>query len=197
MLDKVALVVASYTLLLAALPLIVKEAETYTTPLLPGTNTSAKGAWTYAIVADGRYDSSRFGSGVYGSDQQKAGNVTLDVNPAGKIIASVPASALAGVDLSTAGYQVSMFSDAEDGEGIGNIRPVYSAECARGINCPSFVGPYRIGGGAGDWTDTNESWDTDTRDSNALDIISGTDSQATVMDWTKGPVVAPYVHLAP
>ena len=42
--------------------------STTTTPLLPGTNTSAKGAWTYAIVADGRYDSSRFGSGVYGAD---------------------------------------------------------------------------------------------------------------------------------
>jgi hypothetical protein len=40
-----------------------------------------------------------------------------------------------------------MFSDAE---GIGNIRPVYSTDCARGIGCPLFVGPYRVGGGAGD-----------------------------------------------
>ena len=171
--------------------------STATTPLLPGTNTSAKGAWTYAIVADGRYDSSRFGSGVYGADEQKAGNITLDVNPAGKIIASVPASALTGLDLSTAGYQVSMFSDAEDGEGIGNIRPVYSAECARGIGCPSFVGPYRVGGGAGNWTDAVASRDTDTSDSNALDIISGSEPQSQVMDWTKGPVVAPYVKLTP
>jgi hypothetical protein len=170
--------------------------STAATQLLPGTNTSAEGAWTYAIVADGRYDSSRFGSGVYGADEQKAGNITLDVNPAGKIIASVPASALTGVDLSTAGYQVSMFSDAEDGEGIGNVRPVYSAECARGINCPSFVGPYRVGGGAGDWTDAVASRDTDTSDSNALDIISGQESQSEVMDWTTGPVVAPYVQLA-
>jgi len=61
-------------------------------------------------------------------------NNTLDVNPGGKIIASVPASALTGVDLSTAGYQVSMFSDAEDGEGIGNVRPIHSADCARGVN---------------------------------------------------------------
>ena len=171
--------------------------STAITPLLPGTNTSAKGAWTYAIVADGRYDSSRFGSGVYGADEQKAGNITLDVNPAGKIIASVPASALTGVDLSTAGYQVSMFSDAEDGEGIGNIRPVYSAECARGIGCPSFVGPYRVGGGAGDWTDAVASRDTDTSDSNALDIISGSEPQSQIMDWTQGPVVAPYVKLTP
>ena len=101
--------------------------STATTPLLPGTNTSAEGPWTYAIVADGRYDSSRFGSGVYGDDLQRVGDITLDVDPAGKIIASVPASTLSGLDLSTAGYQVSMFSDAEDGEGIGNIRPVYSA----------------------------------------------------------------------
>jgi hypothetical protein len=88
-----------------------------------------------------------------------------------------------------------MFSSAEDSEGIGNIRPVYSAECARGIDCPSFVGPYRVGGGAGNWTDANEARDTDTRDSNALDIISGTESQAQVMDWTNGPVIAPYVQL--
>lgn len=169
--------------------------STATTPLLPGTNTSATGAWNYAIVADGRYDDSRYGSGVYGADHQKAGAVSLEVNPAGKIIASIPAGALDGVDLATAGYQVSMFSDAEDGEGIGNIRPVYSAACARGINCPDFVGPYRVGGGAGEWTGSVDSRDTDTSDSNALDLITGTAPQATVMDWTKGAVVAPYVRL--
>ena len=170
--------------------------STTVTPLLPGTNTSAKGAWTSAIVADGRYDNARFGSGVYGDDLQKIGNITLDVIPAGKIIASVPASALAGLDLATTTYQVSMFSDAEDGEGIGNVRPIYSAECAQGAGCPSFVGPYRGGGGAGDWTDAIESRDTDTRDSNAFDIISGNESQSQVMDWTAGTVVAPYVPLA-
>jgi hypothetical protein len=169
--------------------------STATTALLPGTNTSASGAWTHAIVADGRYATSRFGGGVYDADLQRAGDVTLDVDPAGKIIASVPASTLNGIDLSNAGYQVSMYSDAEDGEGIGNIRPVYSAECAQGINCPSFVGPYRVGGGAGEWTDALESRDTNTTDSNALDIISGDIAQATVMDWTRGPVVVPYVHL--
>ena len=169
--------------------------STATTALLPGTNTSASGAWTYAIVADGRYATSRFGGGVYGADLQRAGDVTLDVDPAGKIIASVPASTLSGMDLSNAGYQVSMYSDAEDGEGIGNVRPVYSAECAQGIGCPWFVGPYRVGGGAGEWTDAVESRDTNTTDSNALDIISGDVAQATVMDWTRGPVVVPYVQL--
>lgn len=171
--------------------------STTTTPLLPGTNTSAKGAWTYAIVADGRYDNARFGSGIYGSDLAKVGSLTLEVNPAGKIIASIPASSIAGLDLATAKYQVSMYSDAEDGEGVGNIRPIYSADCARGIDCPSFVGPYRGGGGAGNWTDTVESRDTDTTDSNAFDIISGNEPQSEVMDWTKGPVVVPYVQLAP
>ena len=166
-----------------------------TTPLLPGTNTAAAGAWKYAIVADGRYESSRFGGGVYGTDLQRVGAVALDVNPSGKIIASVPASAVAGVDLRNAGYQVSMFSDAEDGEGIGNVRPIYSAECAQGIGCPSFVGPYRGGGGAGEWTDAVESRDTDTSDSNAFDLITGSVSQSDVMHWTKGPVVAPYVRL--
>ena len=123
----------------------------------------------YAIVADGRYATSRFGGGVYGADLQRAGDVTLDVDPAGKMIASVPASTLSGVDLSNAGYQVSMYSDAEDGEGIGNVRPVYSAECAQGINCPSFVGPYRVGGGAG---------------SGPMRSSRGTPTPATPTRWT-------------
>jgi hypothetical protein len=168
-----------------------------TTALLPGTNTSGAGAWNYAIVADGRYDTARFGSGIYDANQDKLGTITLNVDPAGKIIASVPAATLNGLDLATAGYQVSMFSDAEDGEGIGNVRPVYSADCARGIGCPDFVGPWRVGGGAGEWTDATPSRDTDTRDSNALDIISGDQPQSEVMDWTTGPVVAPYVQLTP
>lgn len=165
------------------------------TPLLPGTNTSAAGAWNYAVVADGRYDDARYSSGVYAADHDKISGLTLDVDPKGTIIASVPASAFDGIDLSSAGYQVSLFSDAEDGEGIGGVRPVYSAECASSITCPDFIGQYRAGGGAGDWTDTLESRDTDTRDSNALDIITGAAAQSEVMDWTTGPVVAPYVHL--
>lgn len=169
--------------------------STATTELLPGTNTAATGAWKYAIVADGRNANSRFGGGLYSADLQRAGDVSLEVDPAGKIIASLPASALGDLDFRNAGYQVSMYSDAEDGEGIGNIRPVYSADCAEGIGCPSFVGPYRPGGGAGEWTDAVESRDTDTTDSNALDIISGKAEQKTVMDWTRGPVIVPYVSL--
>ncbi|MDR7381738.1 family 49 glycosyl hydrolase [Promicromonospora iranensis] len=171
------------------------RASRTTTPLLPGTNTSAAGAWKYAIVADGRNDTSRLGGGVYGADLTRIGNVRLTVIPSGKIVTSVPAAALSGVGLRTAGYQVSMFSAAEDGEGTGNVRPIYGIDCWQGIGCPAFVGPYRGGGGAGDWTDANQARDTDTSDSNAFDIISGRTSQATVMDWTTGPVVVPYVRL--
>ncbi|MBE7699115.1 family 49 glycosyl hydrolase [Oerskovia sp. Sa1BUA8] len=164
-------------------------------PLLPGTNTSADGPWQYALVADGRNDTSRFGGGLYDADLTKTADVQLTVIPNGTIVSSVPASALTGLDLRTAGYQVSMFSAAEDGEGIGNVRPIYSAECWQGSGCPAFVGPYRGGGGAGDWTDTNPERDTDSSDSNAYDIISGATSQAHVMNWTTGSVVVPYVTL--
>ncbi|WP_265523403.1 glucodextranase DOMON-like domain-containing protein [Oerskovia flava] len=165
------------------------------TPLLPGTNTSAAGPWQYAVVADGRNDSSRLGGGTYDADLTRVADAQLTVIPSGKIISSVPADALDEVDLRTAGYQVSMFSAAEDGEGIGNVRPIYSAQCWQGTGCPAFVGPYRGGGGAGDWTDTNQARDTDTSDSNAFDVISASTNQATAMDWTRGPVVLPYVGL--
>jgi len=173
------------------------DASTATTALLPGTNTSAEGAWTHAIVADGRYADARFGGGVYDADLERVGGVALQVDPAGTIIASVPAAALAGLDLAETGYQVSMYSGAEEGEGIGGVRPVYSAACAAGQGCPSFVGPYRGGGGAGEFTDALDSRDTDTTDSNAFDIISGDVSQAAAMDFTRGPVVVPYVGLSP
>jgi hypothetical protein len=166
-----------------------------TTPLLPGTSTSAAGAWQYAVVADGRNDTSRFGGGTYDADHTRIADAELTVIPSGKIVSSVPADVIDGVDLGTAGYQVSMFSAAEDGEGIGNVRPIYSAGCWQGTGCPSFVGPYRGGGGAGDWTDTSPARDTDTSDSNAFDVISASSSQATAMDWTRGPVVLPYVEL--
>lgn len=185
--------------------------STAVTPLLPGTNTSADGAWSYVIVADGRYADARFGGGLYNSALERVADVALNVDPSGKIIASVPAAALAVsaesaapavaraatpgiVDLTAAGYQVSIYSDAEDGEGVGNVRPVY-APCAPGDGCPDFVRAYRFTGGAGAWTGDVAERDTDTTDSNAIDIISGEAAQAEVMDWTRGPVVVPYVTL--
>lgn len=169
--------------------------STAVTPTLPGTNTFTEGAWTYAIVADGRYADAAFGGGVYDADHRRVGAVTLDVDPSGSIIATVPAAAFAGSDMAAPGYQVAMFSDAEDGEGVGNVRPVYSAECAQGVDCPDFVGPFRGGGGAGSFTDQDPSRVTDTSDSNAFDLFTGARPQAEVMDWTRGPVIAPYVVL--
>ncbi len=78
------------------------------------------------------------------------------------------------------------------------MRPVYSLSCWNGgDDCPSWVMPYRLGGGAGIWDGSIPSQDTDVRDSNAIDLITGAAAQATVMDWTTGPVVAPYVPLVP
>lgn len=166
------------------------------TPLLPGTATSAAGPWVFAIVADGRYPTARFGAGVFGEDLKRVAEVELDVDPRGRIVVSVPAAVFDGVDLSRVGYQVSIFSGAEESEGQGGVRPVYSAECAQGVGCPTFVGPYRFGGGAGEWTDATETRDTDTRDSNAIDILSGRSPQSRVLDWGRGPVVVPYLFLS-
>lgn len=171
--------------------------STATTPLLPGTDTSAAGAWKYAVVADGRYDDARFSTGLYGADLSRVAGATLQVIQPHTIVASIPAAAFGDTDLAHAAYQVSMFSDAEDGEGIGNVRPVYSSTCWQGNDgCPSFVQQYRFGGGAGDWTDAVDARDTDTSDSNAIDIISGTGSQAEIMRLGQDAVVAPYVDLA-
>ena len=101
------------------------------------------------------------------------------------------------LDPAAAKYEVSMYSDADDGEGIGNVRPVYSLDCWNGTNCPSFIQAFRFGGGAGN-CDPNigPSQDTDTSDPNSIDIISGSTPQCTVLDWTKGsPVVLPYLPL--
>lgn len=162
-------------------------------------NTNGAGAWSHVIVADGRYQSSRFGEGVYGPDLARTGDAQLQVVPASKqIVVTVPAATFGALDPGAAAYQVSMYNDAEDGEGIGNVRPVYSLSCWNGGDgCPPFVKPYRLGGGAGLWDGGIPSQDTDVSDSNAMDMITGTAAQATVMNWTAGPVVAPYVTLTP
>jgi glucan 1,4-alpha-glucosidase len=169
------------------------------TPLLPGTNMNGAGPWRRAIVADGRYQTSTYGEGVYGPGLNRVGDADLQVIPVSRqIVVSMPASTFGTTDLAAARYQVSMFSDAEDGEGIGNIRPVYSLACWNGANgCEWWVKSYRFGGGAGDW-DGSASHDTDTRDPNAIDIISGSTAQSTAMNWTAGaPVSVPYVPITP
>ncbi|GAA3029651.1 glucodextranase DOMON-like domain-containing protein [Microbacterium dextranolyticum] len=165
------------------------------TALLPGTNTFARGAWSRAIVADGRFADTPFGAGVFNASGARVSSVQWDVDPAGAIEVSVPVSALGGIDLGSVGYQVSMLSSTEPGEGVGNVRPVYSAACGAGVGCPGFVGQYRGSGGAGQFTDAVASRDTDTTDSNAFDLITGNEDQSVVMDWTHGPVIAPYLPL--
>jgi hypothetical protein len=69
------------------------------------------------------------------------------------------------LDPAAAKYEVSMYSDADDGEGIGNVRPAYSLDCWNGNNCPSFIQAFRFGGGAGIWDpNIGPSQDTDTSD---------------------------------
>ncbi|MEU4745456.1 hypothetical protein AB0G02_34030, partial [Actinosynnema sp. NPDC023658] len=111
------------------------------------------------------------------------------------IVVTVPASAL-GLDLVTAGYQVSIYSNAEPGEGIGLVRPVYSK--AHWDNGFPWTREFRFGGGAGEQSFDLPSRDTDTRDPNTIDVITGDADQAAVLDWTTtSPVVLPFVDLLP
>ncbi len=162
------------------------------TPALPGTNMNTAAPWSRVIVADGRYP-----AGVYGPDQSKIADITLQVVKANnQIVVTIPDTALGTLDPATAGYQVSMFGDAEDGEGIGNIRPVYDYDYWN-TNALGFVKQYRFGGGAGQLDFNLPSKDTDTNDPNTIDIISGAAAQTQVLNWQAGsPVVAPYVQLA-
>ncbi|MDU0347826.1 glucodextranase DOMON-like domain-containing protein, partial [Actinomyces sp. MRS3W] len=163
------------------------------TQLLPGTNTFTSGAWDYAIVGDGRNEGAAYGPGVYDADGNRVGDVTLTV-VGNRIVLSVDAGLLGDLDLARAGYQVSMYSSAEDGEAVGNVRPVYSPECFAGQTCEDWVAQYRFGGGKGELTGQSP-YDTDLTDSNAIDLITGDAAQAEVMDLSQEQIVAPYVAL--
>lgn len=160
---------------------------------------NAAGAWSRAIVVDGRHETSTYGEGIYGPDLTRIGAAELQVLPTTRqIVVTIPASSFGGVDLAAAGYQVSMFSDADDGEGIGNVRPVYSLDCWNGTGCPDFIKPFRFGGGAGIWDPSLPTVDSDTKDPNAIDVFSGAAPQSEVLDWNRAaPVVVPYVGLTP
>ncbi|MGK5530525.1 glycoside hydrolase family 66 protein [Streptomyces sp. URMC 129] len=162
-------------------------------PALPGTNTATEGPWDLAVVGDGRYQDQPLSLGVWDPALDRVSGAELDVVRAtGEIVVTVPADTFAGLDLATAGYQVSMLSNAEPGEGIGLVRPVYSLEhWSERSN-----GEFRFGGGAGEHTPDLPSRDTDTRDPNTLDVITGDRAQAEVLDWTGGsPVVLPFLPL--
>ncbi len=161
---------------------------------LPGTNLDTEHPWSAVVVADGRYDS----KGVFAPDGTRLGDVRLVAIPETHQIAAVVArSALAGLDPATASYGVAMLGNAELGEGVGYVRPVYDRDYWDAAD-PSWIKEYRFGGGAGVWEDSADH-DTDTRDPNALDIVVGAgQDQHTVMDWrTASPVRLPLVPLAP
>jgi glucan 1,4-alpha-glucosidase len=165
-------------------------------PALPGTNMDTASPWTQAVVGDGRFDT----AGVYTPDGRRtaAGHI-LAVPETHHIAVVVPSSALAGIDLASAGYGIAMFGNAEAGEGIGYVRPVYDLAYWQNPG-PDFwwITQYRFGGGGGVWNDT-PSHDSDTRDPNAIDIIVGPgQSQADVLNWqVSNPVALPMVPLVP
>jgi PKD repeat protein len=149
---------------------------------LPGTNLDTAGAWTVAVVGDGRFNSA--GTYIPGATAPAVQGDMLAVAETHQIAVVVPRSALAGLDLKSARYGVAMFGNSEGGEGIGYVRPVYDGDYWN--NPPegmSWIKEYRFGGGAGVWNDT-PSHDSDTRDANALDVLVGCGQQQTqVLDW--------------
>lgn len=167
------------------------ETGTAPTPALPGTNTATEGPWDLAVVADGRYQDQPLSLGVWDSALDRVAAAELDVVRAtNDIVVTVPAEVFDGLDPATAGYQISMLSNAEPTEGIGLVRPVYSLEHWSELGNREF----RFGGGAGEQTGDLPSRDTDTRDPNTIDVVTGERPQAEVLDWTgSSPVVLPFL----
>ena len=165
------------------------------TPALPGTNVDTATAWSAAVVGDGRFDT----AGVYGRDGTRtAPGDVIAVPESHQIAVVVPRSAL-GVDLASARYGVAMLGNAEGGEGIGNVRPVYDYDYwnTSPDNGLWWIKEYRFGGGAGQWDGSLASKDTDTRDPNTIDVVVGADqTQSQVLDWqTASPVQLPMLAL--
>jgi hypothetical protein len=114
-----------------------------------------------------------------------------------QIVASVPKTAIPS--LAGARYVVAMLSHGGDGEGTGHIRPVYDLtywQSTVGTGM-SWIHDFRLGGGAGEWIGNGDSYDTDTKDPNTVDILVPPGaSQSQVLDWRAGaPVVLRYVTL--
>jgi glucan 1,4-alpha-glucosidase len=160
---------------------------------LPGTNMNTATGWDHVVVVDGRFDQ----AGVYGTAGTKQAAISLVAIPETRQIAAVvPKAALGVIDAATTRFGVAMFGNAEAGEGLGDIRPVYDPTYWA-TNPLGFVRDFRFGGGAGELDSSLPSQDTDTRDPNAIDIIVGAgQDQATVMDWqASNPVALPMVPL--
>lgn len=179
-----------------------QDARSNATPtaLMPGTNTFADGAWTKAIVVDGRSYDGGYNSGIYDptSKPSDAKPVTLNVLNGTTIVTSVPASDLGDIDLKKAGYEVSMYSSSESGEGVGNVRPVYQGECPDDTptkDCPVAM-DFRFVGGLGDQT-SDTPFDSVTTDTNAIDAFTGKDSQAELLSLQHDKAVLPFLNLDP
>lgn len=172
-----------------------KRTDVAPTALLEGTNTWAQGAWDLAIVGDGRNEGGELGPGLYDASSTRLGDVDLQVHGS-RIVLSVDASLLGGLDPAAAGYEVSLYSSAEAGESVGHVRPVLSADCTSGVTCESWVGRYRLGGGVGTLLPTLP-FDSDRTDSNAMDMMTGNRPQSQVMALGQEQVVAPYLVLEP
>ena len=96
-----------------------------TQPALPGTNMNTAEPWQFAVVGDGRFDQ----AGLYAPDGTKVADAELLAVPRTRQFAvAVPRSALGGLDPATARYGTAMLGNAEEGEGIGFVRPVYALD---------------------------------------------------------------------
>jgi hypothetical protein len=169
--------------------------QTATAHALPGTNLDTAGGWDVAVVGDGRFDSA--GTYTPGATGPTVRGDMLAVAETHQIAVVVPRAALGGIDLQTARYGIAMFGNGEAGEGVGYIRPVYDGDYWN--NPPAGFGwikEYRFGGGAGIWDDT-PAHDTDTRDTNAIDVIVGCDqTQAQALNWrARSPSQLPMLRL--
>jgi carbohydrate-binding DOMON domain-containing protein len=165
-------------------------------PARPGTNAALAAPYDLVITADGFV-----GSAVRDADGETVGSATLTAVPERKqVVISVPRSVLGPtMALDSTQYALTVMSHADEGEGAGGIRPVYSLEywqSTAGTDM-SWIRDYRFGGGAGEWTGDHPSRDTDTSDPNVLDILVPPGAaQSEVLDWTAGaPVRLPYVPL--
>ncbi|MEA3552678.1 glucan 1,4-alpha-glucosidase [Pseudarthrobacter sp. C1] len=173
----------------------LSNGDTTPTPALPGTNMNVEDAWDSVVVTDGRFD----GAGVYAPDGTRTSAVTLLTVPeARQIVTMVPKAGLGNLNPASAKFAVAMFGNAEPGEGIGNVRPVYDGGYWAAGD-PSWIKEWRFGGGAGVFDGSTPSRDTDTSDPNALDVVVREgQSQAAVLDWqAASPVVVPMVGLKP
>ena len=162
-------------------------------PALPGTNLDTATGWDRVVVVDGRFDQ----AGVYDTTGTRVAEIDLvGIPETSQIAAVVPASALGDVAGDTTRFGVAMMGNAEAGEGIGYIRPVYDYDYWS-TNPMGFVRDWRFGGGAGEVDFGLASKDTDTRDPNAIDIVVGAgQEQSAVMSWQESsPVALPMVPL--